>query len=122
MGAVIAYAAGFNNMNGLAGAPVWIRYGLNLGMNVLTTALPLLLGFDGYMNFFTIIAGTAANWLNLFLPSCVVLFMRLLPAYRMGAPWARSAVVVVWILLFATASAASSAQKIFEIFHSNSDA
>merc|ERR1712216_790069 len=61
----------------------------------------------------TIVAGIAANWINLFLPSFVILIVNVIPAFQRGARWKGAAVTVTWTFVLASAAAVSSGIKIY---------
>merc|ERR1712151_622203 len=92
-----------------------IRIGLNTILVCFATLVPCALGREKYMTLVTIAAGTAANWMNMFLPSFVILWMQVLPKRSRGEPWICDALQTAWILTLATACAVSSIlQALFE--------
>lgn len=93
--------------------PLGAQLLINLAMVTVATAIPLILGPEMFMTcILTVGAGTAATWVNLFLPSCVILFNRVLPARRQGHPWIMHAFAVGWIFLLAMASFFSSVHSL----------
>lgn len=81
---------------------------INLGMVLYAVFTPMLLGSDNLTALVTVLAGSAANWLNLFLPGFVNLYANVIPSRAAGEPWIASACKSGWIFLLATASLASS--------------
>merc|ERR1712129_596499 len=93
-------------------SPFVAQLGINVILATWATLMPMFLGRPMYMNLTTVAAGTAANWMNLFLPGFVIVFAYILPAQRDGSPWVLNAVKTGWIFILATASLISSIGKI----------
>merc|ERR1712107_45267 len=93
-----------------------MRHGLNGALCALCVAARYLLGEAAFMNLFTILAGTAAVWINLYLPGFVLLYMQVLPEREAGYPWRKNLAIVVWIFFIAGISTVNSCLEIAEIF------
>jgi len=93
-------------------SPLVVQLGINVILATWATLTPMGLGRDMYTNLVTVAAGTAANWMNLFLPCFVIVNAYILPARREGSPWVLNAVKTGWIFLLAVASLISSIGKI----------
>jgi len=101
---------------GLEDAPAFARHGINAALVLLTLQTPLFLGGPGMVVLFTVLAGTAANWINLFLPGFVILSMRVIPDRSAGKPWLGSAAISGWILAVGTICAVDAAFQIAALF------
>jgi len=97
-------------------SPLIARLLINLFMVTYATFLAPTLGSAGVTVLVTILAGTAANWLNLFLPSFVNLYANIIPSRREGTPWGLNAAKAAWILLIATVCFINSLVKIYKEF------
>jgi hypothetical protein len=117
---LFAHQLGFDGEVGLNEAPTTVKHALNFLLVCFTTAVPLFLGDDAYMALLTVLAGTAANWMNLFLPGFVILFTRVLPARQERSPWIGSALLSGWLFTIGLASAVSSTFKIASLFRGDS--
>lgn len=73
-----------------------------------TTLTPMLLGGDAFTKMVTILAGTAANWLNVFLPGFVLLYSRVLPGIASGTRPVGQILTCVWVFSIAMMCLASS--------------
>jgi len=100
----------------LEDAPAFARHGINAALVLLTLLTPLFLGGPGMVVLFTVLAGTAANWINLFLPGFVILYMRVIPDRSAGKPWLGSAAISGWILAVGTICAVDAAFQIAALF------
>jgi len=67
-----------------------------------------------------VVAGTAAVWINLYLPVAVLFYMRIKPDRKAGRPWKAQAILAFWISIMATAAAVSAVFDIMALFESPS--
>merc|ERR1712151_526315 len=95
----------------LPSAPPLARHGINFCCIACSVSLPALLGERDFMKWFTILSGTVACWINMFLPSVIVLMERVLPAIRCGDPWKTHAFAFVWIFVISCISASAALQE-----------
>jgi len=101
---------------GFENSPVAAQYGINAVMVVYAVCAPMLLGSVALTGVVTILAGTAANWLNLFLPCFVNIYANILPARAAGESYTATAAKSAWIFLLASMSLGSSLVSIYETF------
>lgn len=89
-------------------APLTARVLMNAIMIGYATFLPPALGPTNVTRLVTVMAGVAANWINLFLPCFVTILLNIVPARKAGEPWAFNAVKSGWIFLLASISLGSA--------------
>merc|ERR1719253_2014591 len=109
-------AEGLGQPRELASAPAIVRHGLNFAMVLCTTLVPMLLGSNRFMSFFTVICGTAANWTNLFLPAFVVVYVRIRPARSARTSWKGAGAAFLAISAVAVAAAIEAGSEIMALF------
>eukprot|EP00929_Paragymnodinium_shiwhaense_P049052 TRINITY_DN24761_c0_g1_i1.p1 TRINITY_DN24761_c0_g1~~TRINITY_DN24761_c0_g1_i1.p1 ORF type:complete len:562 (+),score=102.11 TRINITY_DN24761_c0_g1_i1:118-1803(+) len=112
----IASLRGDEDDEGLDSAPALARHSLNAVLICVCTALPSGLGEARFLALFTVVAGTAAVWNNLYLPAFVLIYMRIKPDRKAGRPWMGQAVLALWIFMIATAAAISAMVDIMALF------
>jgi len=69
----------------LCDAPLAVKLSLNTAIITATTAVPLLLGDESFMLFVAVCAGTACNWVSLFVPALCLIFADLMPSTQVVA-------------------------------------
>lgn len=96
-------------------APLSVRLIINLVTIGLCTLLPLMLGRNNYMKYFTICAGTATNWMNIFLPSIVIFWVQVRPARAQGKPWIFGALKSCWIFCMGCLALQNAMGDIYQV-------
>jgi len=102
-------------------SPLASQLGVNLVMVLFATFITPLLGSQQLTAAVTVLAGTAGNWLNLFLPSFVNLYANVFPSRAEGKPFAFDLSKSAWILFVALLCAGSSVFEIVGLFTSSEE-
>lgn len=100
----------------LASAPMAAQLCLTGVLTVYAIFLPMIVGRARVTQFVTILGGTAANWMNLFLPCAVIVTSNIIPARKAGEPFTREAVKVAVIFILASCCLGNSIAEIIGMF------
>lgn len=89
-----------------------VRVTLNLATIAVCVVLPMSMGRENYMTLFTIVAATFTTWMNIFLPSIVIMWVKVLPSRRRGDRWVAAALKSIWLFMLGLLSLYMASGKI----------
>jgi len=111
----IKRALGSDDRGGIESASGAMRHGLNAMLVALCVSVRILLGEHKLMLLYTVTAGTAAVWINLYLPGFVLIYMQVVPSFNSGKAWLGSTLIAAWIFLIAVLATVNASVEIAEV-------
>lgn len=93
-------------------ASLLTQFMLNLITISICVLMPMSLGREKYMVIFQICAGTCTTWMNIFLPSIVIMWVQVLPLRRRGDRWIPGALKSIWLMVLGFLALSTAVTKI----------